>query len=236
MRPLSRIEPQPRTCSDRDRPAKSSLLATAFRDRTWLATVGCGPVHVRYEEPRDADAVAEVHREAFGDHGGVVALLVEDLRALLNRESGLSLLAECRGEVVGHVMFSRGLLDAPARLVAVEILSPVAVRPHAQRNGIATALIQRGLEILSARQVPAVFLEGDPGFYSRLGFVPAGAHGFRKPSLRIPDAAFQVITLPSHERWMTGTLVYPEPFWRHDLVGLRHSNTDSDDDAPSPPP
>lgn len=185
---------------------------------------------VRHEEPLDADAVAEVHREAFGNQGEVVAALVDDLRILLNRESGLSLVAEHRGQVVGHVMFSRALLDAPARLVSVEVLSPVGVRPHAQRNGIATALIRHGLEILSARHVPAVFLEGDPGFYSRLGFVPAGTRGFRKPSLRIPDTGFQVITLPSHEPWMTGTLVYPEAFWRHDLVGLRDNETDGDDD------
>ena len=191
---------------------------------------------VRREEPRDADALAEVHREAFGSHGEVVAALVNDLRRLLNRESGLSLVAECRGQVVGHVMFSRALLDAPARLVAVEILSPVGVSPDAQGNGIATALIRHGLEILSARRVPAVFLEGDPGFYCRLGFVPAGTLGFRKPSLRIPDAGFQVITLPSHEPWMTGTLVYPEPFWRHDLVGLRDTNTDGHDDRQSLPP
>lgn len=51
--------------------------------------------------------------------------------------------------------------------------------------------------------------------------MPAGPRGFRKPSLRIPDEAFQVITLPAYEVWMTGTLVYPEPFWRHDSVGLR---------------
>jgi len=165
---------------------------------------------VRHEEPGDAEAVAEVHREAFGNHGDVVAALVDDRRTLLSHEIGLSLVAGCRGLVVGHVMFSRGLVDAPARLVAVEILSPVGVSPHAQGNGIATSMIRRGLEILDARQVPAVFLEGDPGFYSRLGFMPAGSRGFRKPSLRIPDAAFQVITLPSHEPWMTGTLVYPE--------------------------
>ena len=29
------------------------------------------------------------------------------------------------------------------------------------------------------------------------------------------------IKLPEYEPWMTGTLVYAEPFWRHDLVGLR---------------
>jgi putative acetyltransferase len=182
-------------------------------------------VELRHERPGDADAVAQMHREAFGEQGDAVATLVDDLRARLAREHGLSLIAESHGVVVGHVMFSSGLLDAPARLVAVQILSPVGVMPHAQGNGVASALIRRGLEILGARQVPAVFLEGDPGFYSRLGFVAAVPRGFRKPSLRIPDAGFQVITLPSYEPWMTGTLVYPEPFWQHDLVGLRDLET-----------
>jgi putative acetyltransferase len=45
--------------------------------------------------------------------------------------------------------------------------------------------------------------------------------GFRKPSLRTPDAAFQVLRLAAYEPWMTGTLIYAEPFWRHDAVGLR---------------
>jgi putative acetyltransferase len=188
-------------------------------------------MQIRQEEPGDADAIAEVHREACGNQGDAVAALVSDLRTLLRSESGLSLAAERGGQVVGHVMFSEALLDAPAQLVAVAVLSPVGVRAHARGNGIATALIRHGLEILSARRVPAVFLEGDPAFYCRLGFVPAGPRGFRKPSLRIPDPAFQVITLPAHEPWMTGTLVYPEPFWRHDLVGLRTTNTVGDDDG-----
>jgi putative acetyltransferase len=95
-------------------------------------------------------------------------------------------------------------------------------------------LIRRGPEILGGRQVPAVFLEGDPGFYGRLGFTPAGTRGFRKPSPRIPDAAFQDITLPSYEPWMTGTLVYPGPFWRHDALGRRDIDTGNDDVASSP--
>lgn len=69
--------------------------------------------------------------------------------------------------------------------------------------------------------MPLVFLEGDPAFYRRVGFVAGGPLGFRKPSLRIPDGAFQVVRLPAHEAWMTGTLVYAETFWRHDAVGLR---------------
>jgi putative acetyltransferase len=66
-----------------------------------------------------------------------------------------------------------------------------------------------------------VFLEGEPSYYSRLGFETAAAQGFRKPSLRIPDAAFHVVKLEAYEPWMTGTLVYSEPFWECDAVGLR---------------
>jgi putative acetyltransferase len=189
------------------------------------ATVGCVAVQVREEQSDDAEAVAEVHRAAFGCDGAVVAALVDDLRAVVRSGDGLSLVADRDGVVVGHVMFSRGLLDAPARLVAVQILSPVGVRPAMQGQGIAAALIARGVEILSARRVPAVFLEGDPGYYSRLGFVPAKSLGFRKPSLRIPDGAFQVMTLAAHEPWMTGTVVYHDAFWRHDAVGLRDRRT-----------
>jgi putative acetyltransferase len=69
--------------------------------------------------------------------------------------------------------------------------------------------------------VTLVFLEGDPSRCPRSGFLPAGGLGFRKPSLRIPDAAFQVVRLPAYESWMTGTLVCPDTFWRHDAAGLR---------------
>ncbi len=118
-------------------------------------------------------------------------------------------------------MFTPSLLDAPRRLVPVQVLSPIGVMPACQNRGIGTALIHRGVELLADRGVPLVFLEGDPAYYSRFGFEPAAKHGFRKPSLRIPDAGFQVLRLPAYEPWMTGTLVYSEAFWRHDLVGLR---------------
>ncbi|MET9113045.1 N-acetyltransferase [Streptomyces longwoodensis] len=176
---------------------------------------------LREERAGDRQAVRDLHLEAFGDHGLVVADLVDTLRDTLTPEDGLSLVAERDGQVVGHVMFTRSLLDAPRRLVDVQVLSPLAVTPELHRRGIGSALVRHGLGVLAERGVPLVFLEGDPGYYARFGFVPGGDLGFRKPSLRIPDGAFQVLRFPAHEPWMTGTLVYAEPFWRHDAVGLR---------------
>jgi hypothetical protein len=80
-------------------------------------------------------------------------------------------------------------------------------------------MIRRGLEILTERAVPVVFVEEPPQYYARFGFEAGAGQSFRKPSLRIPDAAFQALRLPSYEPWMTGTLVYSDTFWRHDAVG-----------------
>jgi putative acetyltransferase len=181
---------------------------------------------LREELPGDREPVRDIHLRAFGSHGRsdhalVVADLVDSLRQSITPTAGLSLVAELDGRVVGHAMFTRSLLDAPRRLVEVHVLSPLAVTPDCQRRGVGSALVRQGLKALAERAVPLVFLEGDPRYYLRLGFAPGGDVGFRKPSLRIPDAAFQVIKLPGYEPWMTGTLVYAEPFWRHDLVGRR---------------
>ncbi|MBB4956690.1 hypothetical protein FHR38_000423 [Micromonospora polyrhachis] len=69
--------------------------------------------------------------------------------------------------------------------------------------------------------MPLVFLEGGPWVLLPCWLGPAGEHGFRKPSLRIPDGAFQVVRLPAYEPWTTGTFVYSDAFWKHDCVGLR---------------
>ena len=178
-------------------------------------------VDVRAEEKSDWSAVRTVHLAAFGAHGQVVGNLVDDLRDAVARGEGLSLVAEEQDQIVGHVLFSPSLLDAPKRFVPVQVLSPIGVVPARQKHGVGTALIRRGLELLIGRNVPLVFLEGPPAYYSRFGFQAATDLGFRKPSLRIPDAAFQVLRLSTYEPWMMGTLVYAEAFWRHDAVGLR---------------
>jgi len=118
-------------------------------------------------------------------------------------------------------MLSASRLDAPSRLVDVYVLSPLGVAPEYQRNGIGTRLIEHAIAAADASGVPLLFLEGSPRFYGKRGFERADAAGFRSPSLRIPEPAFQVARLSGYEPWMTGTLVYSETFWVLDCVGLR---------------
>lgn len=175
-------------------------------------------VTVRPERPEDVDAVQAVVAAAFGDEP--VADLLEDLRrnpAWL----GLSLVAELDGDVVGHVSLTRAWVDDPSRVVEVLVLSPLSVRPDRQGQGLGSALVGAALDLAGDRDEPLVFLEGDPAYYSRMGFVAAGRLGFTAPSVRIPPQAFQVWTAPSYSGGVSGALVYPDVFWRHDAVGLR---------------
>ena len=173
------------------------------------------------ERAGDAPEIVDLHKEAFGQSGDAVSNLVLDLTSTTPPSNRLSLVAIADDRIVGHVLFTPGLLDASARLADVQVLSPLAVIRTYRGRGIGSELVQRGVAILGDRHVPLIFLEGDLDYYARLGFVAAGPLGFRKPSLRIPDAAFQVLTLPAYAFWMTGTLVYSEAFWQQDLVGLR---------------
>lgn len=166
----------------------------------------------------DEAVVRAVVTEAFGDEGPNVAALVDGLRAVHARAE---LVAEEAGTVVGHVLLSRSWVDARQALVDVLVLSPLSVVPEQQGRGHGTALVAAAIEEARRQQAPAVFLEGDPGYYSGRGFEPATPLGFARPSTRVPEPAFQVAVLEGHQEWMTGALVYCEPFWTHDCVGLR---------------
>jgi putative acetyltransferase len=179
-------------------------------------------VTVRPERRDEAGGVADLVREAFGDER--VARLVDELRASPDWIDDLSYVAESGGNLVGHVLFTRSWLDAPPRLVDVLVLSPLSVAPEHQGRGVGSALVRAALTRVESRPEPLVFLEGDPAFYRRFGFEPAGLLGFRKPSLRIPDAAFMVRSQQHYAPWMTGTLVYSDVFWRLDCVGLRDTD------------
>lgn len=175
----------------------------------------------RYRSELDGEqtAIRGLVEDAFGERR--VGGLVDALRASPDWIDGMSFVAESDGELVGHILFTRSLLDAPPRLVDVLVLSPVSVATAYQGRGIGSGLIRHGLEQVARRPEPLVFLEGSPAYYGRFGFEPGRDLGFRRPSLRIPEAAFQVYRLPTYERWMTGTLVYSRVFWDLDFVGLR---------------
>lgn len=156
---------------------------------------------------------------AFSSHPDEVVAMVRALDD--SGRTRASLVAEVDGEVAGHVQLSQSWVDARRELVEVLVLSPLGVLPSHQGGGIATRLLAAAVEVARRSGVPAVFLEGSPDFYGARGWERGSSLGFERPSVRIPDPAFQVITFPSREEWMSGRLVYCDAFWELDCVGLR---------------
>lgn len=189
---------------------------------------------MRREDVADHAAVREVVSTAFTD-SPMVADLVSVLRADHATDEGLSFVAEVAGAVVGHVLLSRAWVDAAARLVPVLVLSPLSVDPAWHGQGIGGVLVRHALAAAEEVQAPLVFLEGSPLYYTPFGFRRASRLGFEAPSVRIPDAAFLVATLPAWQEWMVGRLVYADAFWRLDAVGLRDGAADVTDRPPIEP-
>ena len=163
--------------------------------------------------------------ECFDKHDALLINgLLKDLFVHPAGLSGSGIVAVDNEKVIGFVMLSVGLLDTFEKNIKIGVLGPLGVHPHFQKQGIARKLVSELESEAEKLGLPLVFLEGDPAFYSKLDYIPAKSLGNRKPSIRIPDVAFQCKKLMSHEDWMKGTLVYPEPFWTNDCVGLRETS------------
>jgi putative acetyltransferase len=177
---------------------------------------------IRRALPEDAAALRDVIAGAFDAQPGVVALE----EALAKRSDSIGYVAVLDGQVVGQMRLTRGWIDAEAELVEVLYLSPLSVAPEWQSRGIGRALVTYAVVEAKRAGVPAIFLEGDPAYYGRLGWRPASELGVTPPSARIPKPACQAVALPGWQPWMRGTLVYADTFWALDFVGLRGDRLD----------
>src|SRR5262249_2921486 len=132
---------------------------------------------IRHEAPAAHEAARHVNRLAFGrdDEAGIV----DALRT--GGYSRVSLVAEVGGRVVGHVLFGDLPILTDGGTVAALSLAPMAVLPEFQRQGIGSALVQKGLEACRDQGHRIVVVLGHPDFYPRFGFSVSLAERLSNP-------------------------------------------------------
>lgn len=139
-------------------------------------------VNVRETTQVDWPAIVAVLGGAFAEaEGQEIVELVAGLLTDPTARPLCSLVATVEGRVVGHILFTATRIESDAGDSPAAILAPMAVHPDWQGRGVGRHLIEAGLDRLTAAGVGLVFVLGDPAFYTRFGFAPAGERGLEAP-------------------------------------------------------
>jgi putative acetyltransferase len=180
------------------------------RPRALQAKIPCvstaDGVILRRENPEERGAVRSLNEAAFGRPDE--ADLVERLR---NEGAVLaSFVAEAEKRIVGHILFSRMLIETASGPMSAVALAPMAVLPEQQRRGVGGQLIRHGLDWLRGRGEHVVLVLGHPDYYPRFGFSSDRARFLASP---FPAEAFMALELlPGALDGVRGTVRYPDAF------------------------
>lgn len=145
--------------------------------------------------PADFPAIYEIVKTAFTvsplGHNGE-ADLVRSLHD--DGDVVVSLIAEQNGQLVGHVLFSRMVVEADGKCLRAAGLAPVSVIPDMQGRGVGSALIRAGLDQLAAEGFQISFVLGHADYYPRFGYSAALAQPYTSP---FAGAHFMAVHLDS---------------------------------------
>ena len=137
------------------------------------------------------------------------AILVERLRNSEFFINELSLVAEEKGEIVGHLLISKIEVEYDSGRIFCLSLAPVSVAPEHQNKGIGTRMTEDAIAIVRQFDFPGIIVVGHPEYYPRFGFKPARPD-FDVP-FPVPDEAFMVLPLGELPPGK-GMVIYPQMY------------------------
>ncbi|SDX11591.1 Predicted N-acetyltransferase YhbS [Paenibacillus sp. PDC88] len=127
--------------------------------------------NIRQEYPSDYYAITELHALTFSySYGMGEAVLVNILRARSTFDPELSLVCELDGQIIGHILFTPQPIRIQGSTYQGLILSPLAVHPNYQKQGIGSALIEAGHHRALHKDFALSVVLGHPHYYVRFGY------------------------------------------------------------------
>lgn len=121
--------------------------------------------------------IIKVFSATFSDsdgekEGATIGELVKNLLSTADESNRFCFIAQDDDQIVGAIIFCQMQFDTSVNEQNYNsyILSPVAVSPAYQKQGVGSALINYGISKLKAQGVTLLFTYGDPSYYGRFGF------------------------------------------------------------------
>ncbi len=137
-------------------------------------------ITIRKENPEDYIAVFDLIKKAFeleriSDHKE--HLLVERLRNSKAFIPELSIVAETKGKIVGHILLTKLKIKNDQSEFDSLALAPVSVLPEYQNKGIGGRLITKAHNKAKALGYKSIVLLGHENYYPRFGYKRADNYG-----------------------------------------------------------
>ena len=164
---------------------------------------------IRTEGEKDYERVYEINKLAFQQEDE--SKLIENIRKGENFIPELSLVAEIDNQIVGHILFSKIQIIGSSVFESLA-LAPMAVIPDLQKQGIGTALINKGMKKAKEMGFDSIIVLGHSEYYPKFGFLKASKWNITCP-FEVPDEAFMAIELTEKAfDGKSGIVKYPDEF------------------------
>jgi predicted N-acetyltransferase YhbS len=169
---------------------------------------------IRTEEEKDYEEVIALNVEAFRYNNftdGREGELVRLLRKSSSFIPKLSIVAEYRNNIIGHILISKVKIAGEKEWESLS-LAPMCVKPAYHKTGIGKKLINEGLKRAEELGYDSVIVFGHPEYYPKFGFVPASDYNL-KAAFDAPDEAFMAKELkPGVLKKKGGTIIFPPEY------------------------
>ncbi len=140
-------------------------------------------IKLRKERAIDYRSVEELTREAFWNHhapGCDEHYLLHIMRSCDAFIRELDFVAEINEKVVANIVYAKSkIIGDSGEQYNVITFGPISVLPEYQGKGIGGMLIKHTKEIAKELGYRAILIYGDPGYYSKFGFVEAENYDIR---------------------------------------------------------
>jgi len=171
---------------------------------------------IRCERPEDYAFVENMTREAFWNvyrPGCSEHYLLHTYRTDPDFIPELDLVMELDGEIIGHVMYVRSVIQADdGRKIPIVTFGPISIAPQWQKKGYGKRLVQESMQRAEQWGAGAVAITGWKVCYGKCGFVIAHTRGIRYENN--PTAPYFLIAelKPGFLDGITGTFRDPDGY------------------------